>query len=265
MRKSPVTLRIPEPCTQPWAAMTPQGAGRHCAACQKVVIDFTQKTDAEILAVLAAAPGQACGRFGASQLGRALQLPLAPRPAWWQTAVAATVAATVALLGFRTLLPPGAQAQASVSQAPANGGQVAATGTAPPFQAKPAEVERTIGEVSSDIVITGRVVDKETGEGLPGVSVLIQTTAHGVSTDSEGRFSLPVMDAERQLPLLIICIGYVGVELPQPTGPAAQNISVKMEVSVQGGIGYHPIYTPQGMWSRLRSIPWRVKNAFDRN
>jgi hypothetical protein len=32
--------------------MTPRGPGCHCAACQKTVVDFTLKTDAEILAVV---------------------------------------------------------------------------------------------------------------------------------------------------------------------------------------------------------------------
>ncbi|UOQ73223.1 hypothetical protein [Hymenobacter cellulosilyticus] len=109
MHTSAVSRRIAEPCSQSWAAMTPQGPGRRCAACEKVVIDFTQKTDAEILAVLRAAVGgkQTCGRFGASQLNRPLQLPAPPRAAWWQTAVAATVA----LLGLRTLAPAAGWAQ----------------------------------------------------------------------------------------------------------------------------------------------------------
>jgi hypothetical protein len=36
----PYTVCIPEPCPQNWAAMTPTGAGRHCAVCDKVVVDL---------------------------------------------------------------------------------------------------------------------------------------------------------------------------------------------------------------------------------
>lgn len=36
----PFTLSIPEPCPQDWDAMAPAGAGRHCAVCDKVVVDL---------------------------------------------------------------------------------------------------------------------------------------------------------------------------------------------------------------------------------
>ena len=78
--------------------MTPTPTGRHCAACQKTVVDFTQKTDAEILAYLAGAAGPACGRFRAGQLARPLQVATpggaAPR---WRAWLAALVAAGGAL------------------------------------------------------------------------------------------------------------------------------------------------------------------------
>jgi len=65
--------------------MTPTSTGRHCAACQQTVVDFTHQTDAEILAYFkqagAAVP---CGRFRASQLARPLQpaVPTSPAPRW---------------------------------------------------------------------------------------------------------------------------------------------------------------------------------------
>jgi hypothetical protein len=40
-------------------------------------------------------------------------------------------------------------------------------------------------------VITGTVTDSATGEPLPGVNVLIENTLTGVSTDLNGKFSLP--------------------------------------------------------------------------
>ena len=44
-------------------------------------------------------------------------------------------------------------------------------------------------------VITGRVTDQKTGEGLPGVSVLVKGTTSGTSTNADGAFSLTVPDA----------------------------------------------------------------------
>ncbi|WP_161599605.1 hypothetical protein [Hymenobacter nivis] len=79
MAPRPTTVHIPTPCAESWAAMTPRGPGRHCAACQKTVVDFTQKTDGEILAMLKQATGRTCGRFYADQLSRPL-VPLAVGP-----------------------------------------------------------------------------------------------------------------------------------------------------------------------------------------
>ena len=72
--RSHVSLTIPQPCHQSWAVMTPAAVGRHCAACEKTVVDFTLKTDAEILAFLAGAVSDhTCGRFAAGQLERPLR------------------------------------------------------------------------------------------------------------------------------------------------------------------------------------------------
>ena len=89
------TLTVLQPCHENWTTMTPAAQGRHCAACNKVVVDFTQKTDAEILVLLqrTAAP---CGRFRADQLNRPLLPPPVPAPRW-QT----WLAATAAVLGLR--------------------------------------------------------------------------------------------------------------------------------------------------------------------
>ena len=65
--------------------MTPVDGGRYCAACAKTVVDFTSKTDAEILAFFRQADaGRTCGRFQAEQLGRPLRQarPVARPPRW---------------------------------------------------------------------------------------------------------------------------------------------------------------------------------------
>ncbi|MCB2378570.1 carboxypeptidase-like regulatory domain-containing protein [Hymenobacter sp. BT635] len=233
--------------------MTPQGAGRHCAACQHVVIDFTQKTDAEILAVLASSAGQGCGRFGATQLNRVLQpLPAPSGTAWWQTALAATVA----LLSFRTLFSDFAQGQSRVHERNAPVEQVAVT---PHFMAKPVEVDQPLSADEAGVIITGRVLDKQTGDGLPGVAILLKGTIRYAVTNSNGYFSLPAGKDEQKLPLIFQQLGYLSIEIPQPVKPF---IEVKMEVET---MGYFAPYTPKGMWQRLSLIPGRVKNAFSRD
>lgn len=69
----PVIIHQPAPCNENWDAMTPTEAGRHCAACQTQVVDFTHMTDGEVLAFLRhTIPGNRCGLFREDQVGRPL-------------------------------------------------------------------------------------------------------------------------------------------------------------------------------------------------
>ena len=68
----PPSLRItiPEPCHEDWNAMTPAQQGRHCASCNKIVMDFTTMSDAQIIAYFQSTKGNTCGRFYNNQLNR---------------------------------------------------------------------------------------------------------------------------------------------------------------------------------------------------
>ena len=52
----------------------------------------------------------------------------------------------------------------------------------------------TVPLVAQDTTVTGNVTD-ESGEALPGVSVLIVGTSTGTVTDLDGNFNLAVNDA----------------------------------------------------------------------
>ncbi|MDO7852783.1 SusC/RagA family TonB-linked outer membrane protein [Hymenobacter convexus] len=51
------------------------------------------------------------------------------------------------------------------------------------------------GAMAQTRTVTGRVTDQATGGGLPGVTVLLKGTTNGVSTNSDGAFSLTVPEA----------------------------------------------------------------------
>lgn len=60
---------MPNPCNESWDGMKPDGNGRYCNACQKTVIDFTAKTEQEIIEYLQANVGKKmCGTFKTAQL-----------------------------------------------------------------------------------------------------------------------------------------------------------------------------------------------------
>jgi hypothetical protein len=73
----PFQLQIPTPCHENWANMQPSDKGRHCAACQKTVVDFTAMSDTEIIRYMSKASANVCGRFTSGQVNRPL-IPLTP-------------------------------------------------------------------------------------------------------------------------------------------------------------------------------------------
>jgi hypothetical protein len=72
-------IRIPSPCQENWDAMRPEEKGRHCASCQKTVIDFTGMSDREIIGHLARAGQGVCGRMAPDQIDRDMSLLAPPR------------------------------------------------------------------------------------------------------------------------------------------------------------------------------------------
>jgi TonB family protein len=55
-------------CPQNWGDMTICGNGRFCGICQKTVVDFTDKSQAEYDAIVQKHDGQLCGRFTKKQM-----------------------------------------------------------------------------------------------------------------------------------------------------------------------------------------------------
>ena len=67
------------------------------------------------------------------------------------------------------------------------------------------------GEVQQDFV-TGKVTDATSGEGLPGVSIVVKGTTIGVSTDINGNYSISVTAPDAIL--IYSFIGYLSQEIP---------------------------------------------------
>ena len=243
------TLSVPTPCPESWSHMTPTTAGRHCAACQTVVVDFTGFSDAELLAYLSRHANQAtCGRFRAGQLGRPLRSVTAASAgvARWR----AWLAAAVAVWGLREVGAPAARAQAPVEQREARrAGRVSAP---------------VASELTDTLVVKGVVVDSVSHEPLPGVTILLTGTQIGVWSDADGKFelALPPAAVTMQQKLAVSFIGYEThqVELSPASSqplhvvltPHVLDESSGVVVVVAGGARvYYPWYSPRGLWQRL--------------
>ncbi|RTQ50126.1 SusC/RagA family TonB-linked outer membrane protein [Hymenobacter gummosus] len=88
--------------------------------------------------------------------------------------------------------------------------------------------------------ISGRVLDASSGQGLPGVTVLVKGTTNGASTNADGSYTLNV--AADAATLVFSSIGYVTVERPIGNGSVVNvtlNNDTKQlgEVVITGGLG----------------------------
>ena len=82
-------------------------------------------------------------------------------------------------------------------------------------------------EVQQNIV-TGKVTDASSGEGLPGVSIVVKGTAVGANTDLNGNYSIAISSADAVLTYSFI--GYIPQEIPVG-GRTIIDISLAVDVT----------------------------------
>lgn len=250
MTQRATLLRIPQPCAESWDAMTPTATGRHCAACQKTVVDFTQKTDVEILAALRQAAGETCGRLRPDQLARPL-LPAA-EPSRWRSWLAAVLALGGVLGSSR------AAAQAPRDSYYAGPLPAAGPGSLAPQPASPATPAPAVPKPATSggpATLRGVVTDATTHEGLPGVTVLLAGTSMGTSTDASGAFALPAPAGSASVHLAISSVGYVTQE---QTATVGQPLAVVLTTDTQmlGGMIACVVYQRPWPWHPRRFFNW---------
>lgn len=81
-------ISVDDPCKVPWEGMTPvDKEQRHCSSCDRVITDFSQMSDDELMLYFTHSKGKICGRFSNQQLNRPMPLlPVKTQPArWWRT------------------------------------------------------------------------------------------------------------------------------------------------------------------------------------
>ncbi|GAB3496410.1 TonB-dependent receptor [Spirosoma knui] len=80
-------------------------------------------------------------------------------------------------------------------------------------QSEKLEDAHRVTPIQVDRLITG-TVKSETGEGLPGVSVVVKNTTRGTSTDADGKYRLSIPDDNGSATTLVFSfVGYVNQEV----------------------------------------------------
>ena len=223
--KHPVKITIPDPCHENWDAMTPVQQGRYCGACQKVVVDFTQMTDGQILDVFKkAGGGHPCGRYLPSQLDRPL-LDTRPKTTFIGT-LAKRIAAMVLLV------------------------QSASTAMAQQAKSHMVTVEQ-YHEYDTDslgrIQVSGKLIDTLSKQPLPRMSVYIRQIDTTVFTDLTGQFSF-AMPAELDSVSVLVNrkiytdnTGFV-TALPSPSAPIPEQTIAVTKTKAGGELNIYVRY-----------------------
>src|SRR5689334_15143134 len=71
----------------------------------------------------------------------------------------------------------------------------------------------SIGLLAQEKTISGKVTEAETGDALPGVSILVKGKSQGASTNGSGEYTLTVPSSDGTLTLLFSFIGYTTQEV----------------------------------------------------
>lgn len=164
-KKQTITINIPEPCHESWAEMQPSGCGRHCAHCEKVVIDFTQMSDEEIIKIFTAQKDNPpCGRFTNAQLNRPLILNEQRKPFH--------IPALMAKIAAAFLLVP-----TFIQQSFAQTAQ------------KPKTEQSPVPANNKPILLKGKIIDSASGQPLVAMEISIDKLNYVEYSDRNGNFS----------------------------------------------------------------------------
>ena len=183
-------LGIPEPCHEDWNRMSPGGQGRFCGSCQKTVTDFTNMSDAQLVAFFKRPKTSVCGRFHQEQLERDILIPRKRIPIKYFF--------QFTLPAFLLSLKSSAQSirlKTPIELSPAaTKGEFLLTETNTPEQTK----------------VSGTIRDSE-GQPVPYASVFIKGTTKGTAADSLGNFSID--DVLLPCTVSVSCLGFAPTEV----------------------------------------------------
>jgi hypothetical protein len=237
-----LSLSIPQPCSEKWDNFTPTSNGGFCSSCSKVVVDFSKMTDHEIIRFLSKKQTQTCGRFRSDQLNKIYS---------YQPTVSINPGLTLFKAGALSLL------LLLVSKQTYAQGEVRKTQTE--VIQNESHSSNKFNEKSS-FTVRGIVKDEE-GNPMPGTSVILKGTVHGISTDADGRFEFPI----KLKPGDVLICSFIGYDTEEFVVPSSNTqtleISMTLDMAVtMGKLAVSGVYVEEP--SAFRKLWCKVKNLF---
>lgn len=173
MKKS-IKITIDTPCHEDWSNMTPSQKGKHCASCQKEVIDFTSKTD-EYLYKTVTSGTNLCGRFTKSQLNRAIRIQRKEGKSWINYAASLLIPA--AILSTQEIKAQSTQPATEQTDTSYRSLEISSLS------------RKQKQHLQQDLIIINGTISDTTGP-LPGVTITIKGTEKGTQADFDGNYEI---------------------------------------------------------------------------
>lgn len=234
-----LTLSIPSPCSENWNTFTPASQGRFCLSCSKVIIDFTGKSDAEIMEFFTRKPARTCGRFRTDQIREYSHKPVAHVRPGLQLFKAGLLSLLLVLVSKQTF----AQRHSEKVQS------AYVTGS-----------EYSVGKVAvnESYVVRGVVIDSYDKSHIPGINIVLKGSTVGTTTDVNGYFEFPQRLKEGDV-LLFSFIGYATHEYRVPKASTGEiEIKLDMDVEIMGEIAVDVAYSrPSSLslwWQKVKAL-----------
>jgi len=166
-----------------WDDMNEVNEGRHCQSCDKIVIDFSAKSDVELLQFFKTKKKDVCAQVSSDQLNRQLLSPVVQRNWRWMIPLAAVAV---------TAVPAQAQKLKPIIQMT-------------PSAADPNKAAINFGNqlLKLQTTIGGKVIDSLSGKPLSGVKVRQKDFQNVLAiTDSTGKFEMSIIKANIAQPFV---------------------------------------------------------------
>lgn len=236
-----ILLSVPNPCVEKWSSFTSTSDGRVCATCCKVVVDFINMSENEVVDFISRKTGKVCGRFRTEQLKPYSRSTTANIQPGWHLLKASMLILLVVLANNPSFSNPLA---------------VKTNSEIIRYQ----EQSKYENSFVKDFTVRGMVKSEEDKSPLPGVNIYLKGTEIGTVSDADGKFEFP-----RKLKAGdVLVFSFIGLETHEyvVTSDVQEQIQVSMAMSadiMMGELVVDQVYakqpsTIQRWWGKVKEV-----------
>ncbi len=240
-------ITIAEPCTESWEKMAQTGKTdcAFCQSCQKEVIDFTQKSDREIIRIMNSQKN-VCGKFTQNQLDKTYQTSE-------NFAIPYKWAMASLFSGLIFIQPAFSQNKNEESRT------IKVVSEFAPSESKSKIQPEIDGKDSTNTRTVSGVVRDDTGEVMPGATITIKGTEKKVVSNIDGKYSIEGVENQT-----ILIYSFVGTEAKEIVIGNQITIDVVLQSNVWlGEIYYSPKpLSPRWFWYKVKNFPRWITSPF---